>query len=515
MDSPANGTPIGFKNLPREMTVAVLRQLNLPDLINCRRVSKHFRLLIDSHLKIRELNVFDFNRNTLFAFDFFPTFKYQLQQSNSDLLRSASFKSFLSANLRTLTVCSLIKTPCDLNEFSSLERLYAWSIKFDQAVKLSLPNLRILFISSISFKPTDSSMDAYLTIDSKVLETMDCNSFARIKLVHCDTMRAVSIGRFRIDHPALTMFKRLQILKMIPDHELNEQLKSVILAFQDLTELHFNWCPLISEESMRLLIQTIQHIWTEKPALRIFWFGVQLTSQNSHRLISRILFNLEELFVMHIENYQHLNASPMQEYVLVYYDQLVNFENRTLPVDFFARFSNIRSVLANVIENSDRFVSFVNSCQYLKSLRLSIAGLDRLFFDRLSLNRLTLRKLALHGQNPEIHLAGFIHRLDYLMTLEVDQELDCRTVISFFDECRHLEKFTFKADNKLFIAARSKERLYKLIRSIDFRNWSDISYPYWVKLCRLIFNEGVQTRSRDNQLKIDLDRLFLQPMSLR
>ena len=137
-------------DLPKEMIVMILRQLNLPDLIHCRCVSKRFRDLIDYHLKVRDLVLFNYDYNaTSFGLSFVPPVKHLLQQSTSNILRSPSFKNFFSDNLRLLAVYASIDQPSDLDEFGRLEKLYAKQIMLKCELKLSLPELRVLAKHSI------------------------------------------------------------------------------------------------------------------------------------------------------------------------------------------------------------------------------------------------------------------------------------------------------------------------------------------------------------------------------
>lgn len=513
MDEQPAQSSIHFEDLPNEMIVTVLQQLNLPDLVNCRSVSKRFNGLIDRHLKVRDLHV-------LGSLD--PTFpkpncRYLFWPSSFNIFSSPSFTNFFSMSLKSLTIDVPISNPPDLNQFYSLERLHVSKMIVDGDVKLSLPKLGALFIGEIS-QPTGLG---FLLVDSNLLEKLDCKPLCRIKLINCDAVKCLTWEcDYRHDlnflSSGLPMFKRLQNLKILgigfsqAHHQNMNQLADAVSALDDLTELYFDPAYFV-RNVQNLFDQTVKLIWTNKPALRIFWAGIELTKENSGRSIYPESPSYEEIFKMQVENYQHLRTFP-EDFQVVGYHHLSVFGNQnSVPDEFFRRLCNVRCIYSGAISDPDRFVRFVNSCKDLNFLDFDIYGLDRSFFGRLSLNRLSLHCLTLTGQNSEIDY-GFIYRLDYLLSLRIYQALDRETVISFFEECRYLRGFCFEVERMPFLALKLSKNSYRLIQPRNSsvnrssygwqRFWSNLSFSDLSELCGLILNDEIVTRSKAKRFGI-------------
>ena len=467
-----------MQDLPNEMIEAILRELDLPDLINCRSVSRRFKCLIDNRLKIRDLFVFD-NQHDFVSLNFLiqtPQFKYQLRTDFS-IFKSPSFKSF-STSLKSLKICSPIDHPHLLNQFHSLERLYVQKIR--HPVMLTLPKLRVLFIEFFDFKRI------IFTIVSNVLEKLICERLDRIRLVHCGSVKQMVTTEIVFGYADLSKFKRLRILRIKIRQLSNDtdQYVNAIAALDDLTELHFDSYYRRGPRTKTLIARMVQWIWKRKPDLRIFWFGIELTSKSSARLIQWNLRDLEDAFRMQTENYEQLNR-PLEDYHTVFYDHLSIFKNGVLPNNF--KFSNIRSLLTSSLDNRaignpERFVKFVNSCKDLTYLCFNISGLNRAHFGRLSLNRLSMTYLELSGENLEID-CSFIFKLDYLRMLRIEQILGLETVIAFMGGLKYLRFLEF--GDLPFVSWKTEVDSVQLIHHWG---WSRLSFHEWVAFLTTIYN---------------------------
>ena len=483
--------------LPNEMIVLMLRQLNLPDLINCRAVSKRFRDLIDEHLKIRDLFVFKSDLPPRFSFAT-PNPRYLLQQSDSSILRSVSFIGCFSMSLRSLKISLPLSEPSDLNQFRSLERLYAQQITIDCEVRLSLPKLRTLVIADFA----RADQQSVLVVDAEILEKLKCYRLPLIKLVHYDAVRQLTTGDYDFNYEHLPMFKKVRALrfeKVFGVEDVDQHVR-VISALEDLTELHLDWHRSVREEIRARIDQKVKQIWTRKAGLRIVLMGIELSEENCTKLIGRNLAGWTDYFKLQVENYQSLSTVLEGYWQEIYYPHLSLFERQAVPGDFCRKFCNIRSIVSRKISDADRFVRFINSCRDLNLLRFSTSGLQRSFYDRLSLNRLSLYDLRLDGQNSEIDF-GFIYKLDYLCDLRIIPELSCETVISFFERCKYLGKLEFVAQKRRFVTLQSAKGSFQLT-SCDSRSWTDLSFHDWSELCKLLLSDVTLTRSRSKRLKI-------------
>ena len=292
-----------FEDLPNEMIVAVLRELNLPHLVNCRSVSKRFKNLIDKHLKIQDLLLFDHKYlKNLSEIVLIPSFRHLFEQSKSRILKSPSFKNFFCTSLKSLVVCSPIEEPNVLNHFRSLRRLYIWNIIIAPGARLSLPELRVLYI--VTIESCDIPIEATLTINSKVLEELACFDLHRIKLTNFDAVKQLTgtnlvlRSLYLLTPVNLIVFKRLRILVIrITIHDLTiDSYADPILALKNLAELHFQVYVVIREAGRERFDQMVEQIWAKKPALRIFWLGIELTKKDRTKLINRKISDWAEIF---------------------------------------------------------------------------------------------------------------------------------------------------------------------------------------------------------------------------
>lgn len=490
MDRQANRSSTIFEDLPNEMIVAVLQVLNLPDLINCRAVSKRFRQLIDRHLQVQDLKILNRFAPSFFA----PNFRYLLRPSYGHISRSASFQNFFSTSLKSMAVDALISADLvALNAFHNLERLHASKIIIDCNVRLSLPKLRTLFIEEISLRRGVES----LKIESRSLENMNCRDLIRIELLNYDTVKRLTFkcGLHEFGYFALPMFNRLQILEVldvgllgVPRQDVDKFVNAVS-TLDDLTELHFDSVRL---EAQNLIDQTVKLLWSRKPALRIFWHRIELTKKNTSLIYGQR--QKEEIFQIRVMNYQQLRTFP-EDFQVIGYHHLQIFNK--VPDDFFRAFTNIRCVYSGAIRDPDRFIRFVNSCKDLNFLDFDIHGLPRSFFGRLSLNRLTLHGLTLTGRNSQVDYS-FIHKLDYLLSLRIYQALDRETLILFFKQCKYLRGFYFKAKKRPFLVYKFVKDSYHLIQSPDHMRkvWPDLNLKDLSELCGLILDDDILTRSK-------------------
>lgn len=495
-------------DLPCEMIAFVLRQLNLPDLMKCRCVSKQFRDLIDNQIKVRELYVFgnpECPKNFCLAT---PNLRYLFRRPNEHIFTSTSFKNYFRTTLRSLQTDVKITNPVIFNQFPALERLYTGRLIVSFPITLTLPELRVLFISYIepfdlrrrdgspTIVPTET-LEPLLVIDSKVLEKLVCESLQYIRLTQYDTVRLLTT--FDTDYSLLQPFKMLRTLKT-EGFYLPEQVKkevTSILALDQLTELHIS-SPCSDRKEIDMIVQGLK-LLTKKRRLRIFVLGIEFTKESDFDVLYVKVNRSEpieraqraQMLEWQIENYRHLNASLEDHWVTILYDDLLYYDQLNNPSDdLFRKFCGIRSIIMRqTIRNPDLFVRFVNSCKDLNVLELEITGLQQSLFDRLSLNRLSLHRLtlsgeALKGENPKMNHA-FIHKIDYLWTLRIEQSLTCDDVMCFFQTNQYLKTLYFIIANINFAACRATKNSLHLIqmgRSTDspypgnrFRNPTELS----------------------------------------
>ena len=521
--SPPTETVDSFSVLPNEMVEAVLRQLNLPDLINCRSVSVRF-LNATSRL-FRELLIYGvpdpngysigITANDQRDFRFrMPNLSNLLQQSNTSLFTKPSFKK-IYANLRYLAVSIPIQNPLDLNHFSDLERLYAKRLALDGPTDLTLPKLKLLVVEFLMVEPTKEP--AILMVHSKVLEELICRPAHRVWSLHSDSLKHLAwldfdtynmfdysmiSKKYRkedIEYPKLAANSRIQTLKIeLPKIPVDfDNVMALILSSEYLTELHFDWNFLI--RSTDLSDKLPQRIWAKKPHLKIFLAGVQVTKENQVALAGLSMRRMEDVLQMQIDHYQHLNGRP-EDYPTIYYNRLPVhlFDN------FFIKFRKARCIRGHaIIHDSDQFVRLVNSCKDLNWLEFNISGLKQSDCDRLSLNRLSMHRLILRGENSDVDYC-WIRKLDYLWTLCIDQPMQCDTVISLFTECQQLMVLDSNVGDQRILTFRTKKGSKKdSTKDIDtffvrdspsFDRWQALRFSDWTE-----FREHIATHCNQSE----------------
>lgn len=472
--------------LPIDLIAAVFReQLKLPDLLNCRRVSKRFRDVVDSQL-LKELFVFgNLNVSPFYIFRT-PNLRNQFKQPDLSLLNTRPFHTF--TGLRSLSVHISITNPANLNKFDNLERLYVRKITIGGHFDLFLLNLRTLFIECIEC--TDQKI---LMIHSPVVRKLSCERLEEINLVSHDSVRNLTIRSFR--NLDLSKFENLQALTL-DFKEVQfvakdvDRLQESISTLNNLKQLRFD--SIYSDEISNVHVnRVVQSLLKDRPALKIFLFNIQATEENSATLIYLRSADWRKVFKTQITNYKLLNGWPEAHSASVFYKSLCKIFKKELPNDFFVKFANIRSIFAGQIADPDRFVRFVNSCKDLNCLTLNIANLKRPFFGRLSLSRLAMHSLTLIGQNTEVDY-GFIFQLDHLWSCRIGQAPNAETVIALYRACKHLSVLDCGPLNRRFVMFKRDKDTYDLNdftrHVIASQEWAGLSLQALTDHYRTIFN---------------------------
>lgn len=459
MDQLAAQPSIFLDDLPNEMIVAVLRQLELPDLIKCRSVSKWFRDLIDNQLKIRELFVFGDHKCSQYFYRRTPNLRYLLKKQRFNILESLK-TNYLSMSLKSFAIGVPIINIAHLNEFRNLERLYIEQVFAFCDVTLSLKKLKVLFIDEISMESSSRARkQVILTVDSMVLQKLNCRMLCKVRLTNYDGVKHLTAANFQQSYFGEFKNKYWHILlnyKMVQTLKINwglfeiDAFVNTIFALENLTELHFNWESGVQKD----LDQIPKRIWAKKSGLRIFYNNVELIKENWTSIVDRRYAGLEDVSRMQIEHCQYFCVS---ELCLETFYCDIAFDGQPMPDDLLSRFYNIRAVHSGVISETDRFVRFVNSCKHLNRLELNITGLERDFLGRLSLNQLSFHSLTLTGERADKDGFDytFVYKLEYLWSLRIRYRLDRETLLSFFSECKHLIQ--------LFFIGKRREKDIKLV----------------------------------------------------
>lgn len=484
------------------MIAAVLRPLELPDLLNCRRVSKRFRDVLDLHL-IKELFIFG---NWLVPVEFMyrsPTFWLRSKQPANNFLALPNFQTF--RNLRSLSIAISVPMPLNLNGvFSGLQRLYIWTINLGvRQSTLFLPNLRILLILNI--QPIDvrdgGPPPTTLRIETPELRKLSCERLDQIELVHYESVSHLTIRKLRASN--LSSFTSLRVLTLdlnedplISERHVDEFVDS-ISNLSELKRVRFHWAQPTIES--RFINQAVRQIIETEKDWTAFLFNIPVTKQTRATLIHQRLIDQDEEFQAMIANYDRLSILPEEycEMQINYHHLSDDFKRRTMPGVFVRKFRNIRNVSSGpirMIDDLDWFFSLVNSCKDLNHLRLNITGLQRPFFDRLSLNRLSLHNLTLDGENQQIDYS-FIYNFDYLQELRISQALNSQNIILLFERCENLNALISGSAPRKFAAFKIGEIFNLMNVSVLnpwHQGWFRLTHQAWMDLCRFVFDDGNQ-----------------------
>lgn len=467
-----------FLDLPNEMISIILNELDLPDLIKCKLISKRIRFLIDNFKKDKLVihnfsftgwNCYTKSRTTWNYKYLFKPFYYDL----NFLLSFSSFKILFVNSLKELYFCSEINFELKIfDQFINLEKLHIEFINIEKDQTLNLPKLKHLIIG-----PDIWNIFYTINIKSKIIKL----ELGNVKGAGYDYIieypQYVEFLKIHDkDKINLYEFKNLRILKLVDFQKINKLEK-----FKKLEELYFclKSFPTFAGESLITeqfinknsikYLNKLLNLKNKKQITikKIYFYGIEFIKPfedyNFVKLLSskyvRTNYYAYNMFEARLINY-HLLANNFSDYNEIYFNKLIDFmeKNRSLfdrvekdqlipilPVDFFRKYNNIKKISVYDLKDEDRLLNFLIKCIYLIELKIQNSKLSQHFLDQLPTNCSELAILLIVNEKTETDLnCNFAFEFKYIQNILIPFELKIDFVIKLFENIKYLNIVGFE-----------------------------------------------------------------------
>lgn len=501
-------------NLPDELIVRILNELDLVDLVSFRLLNKRFRFLIDN-LQIKKkliISNFDDYFDTIGYHDGFyalePEINYVKESFNpvDKNLRFLNFPLFkrIFRNLQELQINLNVNHDFfdAINEFVKLEKLFIKSIYIGSEKIIKLPNL--VDLSILTIRDLDGGYPKVKVIVKSKIEKLKYNSHHNaIKLKHVKRLKFLEVHS---PNNEIRKFKKLKTLKC---HQFNILTDNVsINTFRELKELKEFYIDddfIDERERTTEFINELLRLKNSKEINleKIYFYEIEITKpfeayafydndelrRETIMLAQMFFYNLlcKKPTILRYINYNEFTGFLLNHGEETYNDMKRDEQISKLPFDFFEKLRFIQHVtVANLKEDHD-FMIFLSRCSYLKVLEVCDSKLTQH-----SLNQLTsicghsLHDLNLRLINDEELDFSFLLQFKYLFELRVQPLKDYILVAKIVESCKYLRSFyfrhgklnssIFKKPDQLFeicacnstseILSRSDLKLKKLKRAI-------------------------------------------------
>lgn len=460
--------------LPVEMLTLILRELDLPELANCRLISKKFKFSVDQ-VRVNELAVivdrFQYLKSLPFKYDACEPIVYPnlLCLLNPKLFSSSLASAVILKNLRYFKLTGYVNWQqfniTALNGLDKLKQLdFDCSIVIDGIVQLALASLEVLsFAEAISRRNRES--EDHLRIDAAKLRVFACQRLDDcIQIVHPQTIEKLELNT---SNQNLSVFVNLKVFQQnfgTAVHgsllsSLSGQLRELHIYLRNFLGAHVSvHYPYLKETVTELLRQRAV---LERRDLKIFLMGIEVIETRKRdvddfdeQFLCYLKFNRRKSFFPLSRSYKQL-ADTLPFYESVDFGLLETLGYERIPDDFCSRFMNLREVISRgCVLNQVEFTSFLSRIKHLSQLSIvdSTMLFDRRFFEQLPSICPLLSKLVLYEESRRDF--SFILRFKMLVEFETNKRQWLRYAPDAYRACKYLNSFQVRNENKPFVKIR-------------------------------------------------------------
>ena len=450
-----------FDQLPDLCLRKIFALLNVQELVKCRAVNGLFKSYADG-TQITELAVCDRTRfpgygrfgswyQTERTIDFQDAISPKVFERSPIKLREQL--KFLYIDTRNSFEFAILN---DLKQLVHLEFESCNNLQDSTEKTLVLPNLRVLCGCGI-----------WLVLNTPKLEVLRSSWLDKFKFKYPETIKRVECANF--DHENLTKLNNLKSLNVwiFKDTQLDEvpdHLSNLPSLNELLIEFNFDPAKFYYESNHEKIRSSLTRIVNEKAAskrdnLKIFLNDLLLIDGQlpNFEVYKRPEFeckaDLEEWCIRVDYLFRFVNYRLVR-YIDCTVEEVdfcelasLNFE---ISSDFFKRFPQIRTIIANNTVDREQFEWFLQNATELRVLKLTDTGLDQAFFDRLPkiANRLTY--LRMNESFDQITDFRFLLQLERLAKFETDHKLHSFDLAATaFGQLQNLNTLRFRTNKEV------------------------------------------------------------------
>ena len=457
--------------LPPELYNLILANLNVNDLLTCRRVNKLFRVLVDQ-IRIHSLaiskeeNAFSyrpsgtrFGPGTGYCEDFIWQFHNctEHQALACRTLKSSSLKTLKALNLSQLRQLIIhrieIRSRSSFEPINRLEHLEYLEISLFHLycnLEIAMPNLRT-FKTYDSVGPTNYAV-RFTTPSLTNLKTV-CFQFStsmgpnKLRFKHPETLRRLSVRA--CDRPMTENLRNLEYFECYFGHFIN---CLELFRFQSLKALN------CGELTIHDMLGILEQRKNRKMNFDLFFRGIKLNHANELRqdLVDELTdtnpnpnwrhfkpFSARILFA----NYADLFDSPLPMANSLSYEDFVEHFPSGAPENFSVKFFNVRELsCANRIERPEHFVALIRNFRHLEKVKLINSGLKDQFYIRYLHLFSRITELHIFDQPKMISDLAIVFRFKKLERFCTNQQVYQRLILDLFENLQNFKyvQFTFR-----------------------------------------------------------------------
>lgn len=449
-----------YPDLPIEVSHHILAYLDIKDLFSVRLVSKKLFSAVKEFC-IKELQ-FDYNC-CHYQFDFqLDNYFYWDEPINYKnavfYLKPSTFLKCSSFNFRGLKRLRLDRVKGDkqielahINKLVQLQYLDFWmdECRLDGEVpKLSLPNLKVLFLGLLSAQPIE--------IDCPRVDALGLiveSDFSYVKFAHPESVKYLRI--YRAYGSNLSAFKKLEVFEC----PFSPVVDGLLAIYEYLKELRVSliW----SSNELNIVQQTMKQLLSQKFVLNrksvsIYLCDIPLTNQDDLAKFD--------------DDFKHLNRTEnrslpllVQEYARLPhaihwfrkldYCQLMSLTRNRPPTDFHSKFNSISCVdVVSQVQNAGDLIKFLGGCLSLSRLSIRDSNLTQAFYDQLPKSVLLI-SLEITEESPLNLDYNFLSHFSYLQEFVTNQPFS-NQMLSALNKCRYFRVFTIEIQDQLIDIVR-------------------------------------------------------------
>ena len=462
-----------MNSLPLEMLAFLLKShLTIDELLQCRRVSKRFKFVIENLINYQTLAVYQHSLpinkiwfSTVGERVLTEDNLNQRMRVNSDFRETGETKiqillSTMLGNLRSLYVSTSFPLRAEfLDGLEHLQRLRV-SLSFEGETLLSLPSLQMF-----DLRTPEGLSDGKLILVAKKLTKLRVKGssiFDHLEIRHPESIIYLESPNFckKINEFApnleYLLLDELKSITMFESIDINDQF---LVPFVKLKELHFNNMQIFEAVSRSLI--ALRDLAPSQVPLKIYLLGVHLDQLPDHLVSSLSTFGHPRTSILWSHQIRLLLSDYSKSARALPFTMHLSYcylKGECIPSGFTDKFVNLKRFEIAYTDNPSHLFDLLKNCMNLVQLVASYTSFGQDFFNQLS--RYAPQILTLEINVPHERVKGlnfdFLIGFQYLHNFQTNcscgfqNRNGFKLVKQLFEKLSYLRTFDCSAYGKGF-----------------------------------------------------------------
>lgn len=446
---------VNLVDLPYLCLKTIFKQLDTNSIFNCKLVCKTFKLFSDEQL-INTLIVSDEVERARDVW--FHTALINCTKAITVDQFVVSLSPELELNLKCLHLKIDESQTFDLTVLNTFNRLKQLHLQYNLSVlgpgklpPISLPNLQVCEFSSSDFNVFQNYLLVLNAPRLAYLKNTLPWGLYHMWLEHPHTIKHLEVERY-LDLPQF--FSNLSSLQI--NNLLHVYDKDILTSYRRLQVLNVNFShpKALFSDSDRDSLDYMRYK-AKRMSVAINVNGLPFTEdiflrkeENQSGLFESLHRMNSESLALLIKHYDRLWLAADLSFVTeIDFNNLMSLVRDKLPVDFFKRFYNIRTVKTSRQVNANEFVRFLSNLKCLEELNLSDSCLSQYWLNQLpNVCGQIVRFKFWHYRRLPINF-DFVFRFPLLIELSTNKAFSMRWVVEAMKKLPNLKLFHVDSQN--------------------------------------------------------------------